>query len=238
MIVAFLTVASLAQTLEPQSSDAAASATLALSRKYYLEELIQPHDYTPGKNSFLFQTLHRGQRRTVLELAGSGSVRHIWSTWSIPGSDAVPPGRVLLRVFVNGESAPSITGTIDEIFRAAQNTGTGFVPFPAFIYKDGYNFYLPIYFKTSIKIEIEALDEINEFYTQIDYRIGANDKRASRLVSKPANPGLILKYAGKSPLVLEKYRRTNAKVTLASAELNCEPSTDACESAIDGPGIL
>jgi len=236
MIVAFLTVASLAQAQSSYTADRA--ATLALSRKYYLNELIQPHNYAPGKNSFLFQTLHRGQRKTVLELAGSGSVRHIWSTWSIPGSDTVPPGRVLLRMFVNGESAPSITGTIDEIFRAAQNTGTSFVPFPSFIYKDGYNFYLLIYFNNGIKIEIEALDEINEFYTQIDYRLGANDRHASRLVSRPTPSGVVLKYEGKSPLALDKYQHTNAKVTHASAELNCLPSTDSCESTIEGPGIL
>jgi hypothetical protein len=81
-----------------------------IARNYYLNDLFQPHDYVPGKNSYVFQALHRGQRRTVLELAGHGSVRHIWSTWSIPGGDAVPAGRVLLRVFVDKQSRPSIVG--------------------------------------------------------------------------------------------------------------------------------
>ena len=83
-------------------------SALAMSRDYYLNDLIQPHRYTPGKNSFLFQTLHLGQRKTVLNLVGSGSVRHLWITWSIPGSDMVSPGRVLLRVFVDKQPNPSM----------------------------------------------------------------------------------------------------------------------------------
>src|SRR6516164_5737879 len=131
-------------------------SVLELSRTYYLSSLIAPHSYTPGKNSFLYQTLHKGQRKTLLDLTGSGSVRHLWSTWSIPGSDGVPPGRVLLRVFVDGQPNPSIVGTIDELCRAAQRTGTAFVPFPAFVFKDAYNLYLPIYFSNGIRIEAEA----------------------------------------------------------------------------------
>src|SRR5215469_6093133 len=179
-------------------------SVLDSSRAYYLNDLIKPHSYTPGKNSFLYQTLHKGQRKTLLDLAGSGSVRHLWSTWSIPGSDDVPPGRVLLRVFVDGQSTPAIIGTIDELCRAAERTGARYVPLPVFIYKDAYNFYIPIYFGHGIKIEIEALDEINEFYTQIDYRLTPNQANTARLASEPSASGLVLSYKDEAALTPSK----------------------------------
>ena len=213
-------------------------STLAMSRNYYLNDLIQPHRYAPGKNSFLYQTLHKGQRKTVLDLAGNGSVRHIWSTWSIPGSEAVPTGRVLLRIFVDKQQTPSIVGTVDELSHAAQLTGTRFVPFPAFNYKDAYNFYLPIYFTNGVRIEIEALDEINEFYTQIDYRLDPNEKHSTRLVSELTTTGLILKYTGKTPLSDNRSKSTTPELSHAGLVLECGRSTDHCEFTIEGAGIL
>jgi hypothetical protein len=44
---------------------------------------------------------------------------------------------------------------------------TRFVPLPAFIYKDAYTFYLPIYFKDGIRIEVEALGENEEMITGV-----------------------------------------------------------------------
>jgi hypothetical protein len=211
-------------------------SVLDLSRTRYLSDLLEPHHYRPGKNSFLLQTLHKGQRKTLLELAGSGSVRHLWSTWSIPGSDEVPAGRILLRVFVDNELNPSIAGTVDELCHAAQNTGTAFVPYPAFIYKDAYNFYLPIYFSTGIRIEAEALDEINEFYTQIDYRIDGKQRHFARLVSKSSPAGLTLWYIGNAPL--PEQERSAFHLSHSKPALTCNASEGSCEFSIKGPGVL
>src|SRR5215469_6798709 len=158
-------------------------AQFAAMRHYYLEDLIRPHNYVPGKNSFLLQNVHRGEKKNLLELTGHGWARHIWSTWSIPGDDSdIPaPHRVLMRIFVDGDARPSITGFLDELCRAAEATGSRFVPLPAFNYKGAFNFYLPIYFDRGIRVEIEATDEVNEFYAQIDYRTEKVPESASRL---------------------------------------------------------
>jgi len=237
-VVVLLTTASIVQAAVAPAPSQADQSAVATSRDYYLSDLIQPHRYAPGKNSFLYQTLHKGERKTVLELTGSGSVRHFWSTWSIPGSDAVPTGRVLLRIFVNKQTTPSIVGTVDELCRSAQATGTSFVPFPAFLYKDAYNFYLPIYFTNGIRIEVEALDEINEFYTQIDYRLDLNEKHSTRLVSELTAAGLILRYTGNTPLSFNKHRLATIKSLHGSANLECGQPTEHCEFTIEGPGIL
>ena len=51
-------------------------------RSTYLDGLILPQRYIPGKNSFIVQDLTRGRKVTLLNLAGSGSVRHMWCTWA------------------------------------------------------------------------------------------------------------------------------------------------------------
>jgi hypothetical protein len=119
------------------STAAPAPASIDTARNYYLSDLINVPSYSAGKNSFLVQKLHRGDRKTLLVLNGSGSVRHIWSTWSVPGddSDTPAPGRIFVRIFVDGQSKPAISGALDELCRAAEATGTRFVPLPAFNYK-------------------------------------------------------------------------------------------------------
>ena len=135
----------------------------------------------PAKNSsstkllpqrFLVEHLHRGDRKTLLDLSFNGEVRHIWSTRSIPGNDSdIPaPGRVLLRIFLDGESKPAISGPLDELSRSPEATANRFMPLPAFNFKGAFNIYLPIAFSRGIRVEIEAADEIAEFYVQIDYR--------------------------------------------------------------------
>jgi len=163
----------------------AAASAAPSARDSCLRDLPRPHRYAPAKNSFLLQHLRPGDRRTLLNIDGAGSVRHIWSTWSIAGdaSDTAPPGAAYLQVFVDGEKTPSIAGAIDQLCRAAEATGEKYVPFPAFIYKGAWNTYLPIFFSRGIRIELEARRDMDEFYTQIDYRLTPVAETAARLVS-------------------------------------------------------
>lgn len=206
-------------------------------RAYYLDPLILPSNYAPGKNSFLLQNLHRGDRRTVLELEGAGSVRHIWSTWSVPGDDSdVPaPGWIVLRAYVDGESSPSIEGPLDELCRAAEATGDRYVPMPAFNYKGAFNFYLPIYFAHRIRIEIEAEGEIQEFYTQIDYRSENAPESRARLFSKGDADGLKLRYRDRIPNWATNQRAPRGLIQQSRA---MELGSRAAELTIAGPGIL
>lgn len=97
---------------------------------------------------------------------------------------------------MDGQSKPAISGALDELCRAAEASGARFVPLPAFTNKGAFNFYLPIFFTRGIRIEIEATDEIEEFYTQIDYRTEARPQPSPRLVSEKNEAGLTLNYSG------------------------------------------
>jgi len=223
------------------SADAQTSAPddLAAARNYYLNDLITLPSYSPGKNSFLVQHLHRGDRKTLLDLRGKGEVRHIWSTWSIPGDDSdIPaPGRVLVRIFLDGDSKPAISDAFDELFRAAEATANRFVPLPAFNYKGAFNIYLPISFTRGIRLEIEATDEIAEFYVQIDYRTEVRTQLSPRLVSQKNGDKLTLKYLGNAG----PFRSTvnvPGRATRQSVSLDYGPARNAGEFSIPGPGIL
>src|SRR2546426_11208186 len=152
-----------------------AQTQIAAQRAFYLDPLIYPHRYTAAKNSFIFQNLKRGERKTLANIKGSGSLRHVWTTWarSFDLNAIAEDGKVFLRIFVDGEKTPALAGTVDELFRAAAATGDRYVPEPAFIYEGAFNCYLPIFFRRALGVEIEPLDDLEEFYAQLDYRITA-----------------------------------------------------------------
>jgi hypothetical protein len=166
-------------------------------RSFYLDGLIWPHRYAAGKNSFIVQHLARGERKRLLDLTGPGSVRHIWSTWSVAAGQG--GGKLLLRVYLDGESRPAVEGALDELFRAAEASRQAFVPLPAFNYNRSFNLYLPIYFHTGIRIEVEPSVDLDEFYAQVDYRQTRSAESARRLVSRDGPDGVRLDYIGPQP---------------------------------------
>jgi hypothetical protein len=216
---------------------AQSGAQSTATRHYYLDNLIRPHNYVPGKNSFLVQNMHRGEKKTLLELTGRGSVRHLWSTWSIPGDDSdIPaPHRVQVRIFVDGQAQPSVTGFLDELCRAAEATGSRFVPLPAFNYKGAFNFYLPIFFDRGVRVEVEAADEIQEFYAQIDYRTENAPPPRSRLISDDHDGILTLRYVDGD--VSARPPGFEAERSVQRTKL-LEYSERPAELRITGPGIL
>ncbi len=230
-LAGWLLPAAKAQTLAPDD--------LAAARNYYLNDLMTLPGYTPAKHSFLVQNLHRGDRRTLLDLRGMGSVRHIWSTWSIPGddSDTPAPGRVFVRIFVDGESKPAIAGTLDDLSRAAEETASHYVPLPAFNYKGAFNIYLPVFFSRGIRLEIEATDEIAEFYAQIDYRTETRPQPSPRLVSQANRDGLTLKYLGDLG-AFHSAGNEGVRPTHHSVSPEDGRSSNVAEFVIAGPGIL
>jgi hypothetical protein len=199
-------------------------------------DLPRLHDYTPGKNSFIVQRFRRGERRTLLDLPGCGSVRHLWSTWyrSFDQETGVEPDRVILRAYVDGEASPSIEGTIDALCAAAEATDERYATQPAFNWEGSYNLYLPVFFTKGLRLEAEALDDLDEFYVQIDYRIAPRPESPSRLVSTGSARELRLEYVGAEPLAPPE---SNATSPFRSVRLDIAPGAEE-ELAIDGPATL
>jgi hypothetical protein len=208
------------------------------ARRLYLDGLVRPDAYAAAKNAFIIQNLRRGERRTLLDVAGCGSVRHLWTTWarSFDANALAVPRMVVMRVYVDGEARPSIEGTIEEVVGAAERTGDRYVPQPVFVYEGAYNLYLPIFFRRSTRIEIEALEDLDEFYAQVDYRTMAVPESGARLVGERDAGGLHLRYVGPTAPAFDRAARRR-RVAWQTEALVVEPGRVA-EVAVRGPATI
>jgi hypothetical protein len=207
------------------------SPQVGANRSAYLDDLIQPHRYSAGKNSFILQHLARNEKQTLLSLDGSGSVRHIWTTWPVEDFEHMA-GQVLLRVYVDGESQPAIEGSLRELFQAAEKSGAEVAPMPVFFYNRSLNLYLPIYFEKGIRIEAEPTVNLGELFVQIDYRQTLKPESSARLVSQKTPDGVRLEYAGSAPQPVQKAEATR----LATKEITVQTGDKGI--IIPGPAIL
>jgi hypothetical protein len=222
-------------------ADVGAQTRLEKARPYFLHDLFMPRDFRPGKNSFILQHVRRGDRKILLELDGSGSIRHIWSTWcrSFDLNTGTEPGKVLLRVFVNGESVPGLHGNLEELFTAAERTGDRYMPQPAFNYEGGYNLYLPIFFQRGIRVEMEALDDLDEFYVQLDYRKTASPESSALLRCLRDSSGLSLEYQGEgAPDFRRSPNSPYGSLFETRFEFDLSPDSNGADGELKGPGII
>jgi hypothetical protein len=209
------------------------------TRRFYLDGLIRTERYRPGKNSFIIQNLEPGERRVLADLRGGGSVRHMWTTWakSFAENKLAEPGLVWLRIFVDGEETPSVSGPIDEVFRAAERTGGRYVPQPAFNFEGSFNLYLPVFFSTALRIEIEARGHLDEFYAQIDYRTTERPERRARLVSESTPGGLVLGYRGEDAASAAAAGAEDRFPDVKVRAFNIQPGGRA-DMQLGGPAII
>jgi hypothetical protein len=211
----------------------------AVARAFYLDRLESPHDYVPGKTSFVFQGLKRGERRALLDLEGAGSVRHLWLTWcrSFEEPTCAAPGQVRLLAYVDGETAPSIDGTVDALLEAAAGTGSRYVPQPAFVADGTFNLYLPVFFGRKVRLEVEALDDLAELYAQADYRLTPGPESRARLVSEKASEGVRLRYLGDGAPRVEPVT-TPPVLDVRSERVELLSGSPPVEICIPGPGTI
>ena len=149
--------------------------------------------YRAGKNSFVESTdrhagawTGKGFRVTLLDVKGTGSLRHIWSTWRKDGP------YFEWQFFVDGEEQPGMRGTPDLVAAAEKladsPTVAGTVPLDPD--KRDYNFYLPVPFERSLRIDVvQQTDKVGLFFCQLDYRTEDDSLRGVRLRSRAADGG-------------------------------------------------
>ena len=145
-------------------------------RQFYLRDLHILRDYRPGKNSFVEGPDRRlgsyktpGQRLTLLDVDGPGSLRHLWSTWR------EGQGKHRLDFYVDGASQPALSGTLDELIARARQMKSPPVPEPGFIGNiNARNYFLPLSFQNHLRLEMETLEPTWLIFYQIDYRTGSN----------------------------------------------------------------
>ena len=146
------------------------------------------HQYRAGKNSLVIgletfcnrpALLRINGRKTILDLKGTGSLRHIWETHG-PGKSPF-----ILEFYVDGEPDPSIRGHFDELVEAAKTCEQPFIARGgSTLEHDSYNFYLPVPFEKSLRIDLVAEQEIGLIFLQLDYRLEDESMNGIRLVQE------------------------------------------------------
>jgi hypothetical protein len=184
-------------------------------RQFYLRDIHVLRDYRPGKNSFVEGPDRRlgayaapGERLTLLEVDGPGSVRHLWSTWR------AGKGNHRLDFYVDGATRPTLSGTLDELIARAQAMAAPPVPVPGSIGSiNARNYYLPVAFEKHLRVEMEPIEPMGLIFYQIDYRTGKN-------AADPAPS------------------RGAIRTTAVQARVTIPPGGRRVISTIPGPGIL
>ena len=150
---------------------------VSLSEKYAMEldGLYKLEDYKAHKNSFVLsletisnrpQIITPGKRKVLLDVKGSGSLRHIWETHG-PGEATYE-----LEFFVDGEKEPSIKGKLYDLILASQKIEQNYFNKTGdTIANDSYNLYLPVPFEKSLKVELVTKPSIGIVFFQLDYRL-------------------------------------------------------------------
>ncbi|MBI5396019.1 MAG: hypothetical protein HZA91_12050, partial [Verrucomicrobia bacterium] len=172
VVPALISAASFAA--EPQPRSHPANTDFDSLRGSYLRDIHVLRDYRPGKNSFVEGPDRRpgryagpGERLTLLDVKGRGSVSHLLSTWA-PGK-----GNHRLEFFVDGAKQPAMAGTPDELIAKVRQMPSPPVPVPGFIGQHGArNLFLPVEFRRAMRIEMETLEPTWLIFYQIDYRLG------------------------------------------------------------------
>lgn len=190
-------------------------ANLADQRAYYLGDIDLLRDYRPGKVSYVESPERRlgcfdrpGFRFTLLDVAGAGSIRHLWCTFQ-PGQ-----GDHRVHFYLDGAAAPALSGTMTELIGRACTEGA--TPVPGFVGCNyAYNLFQPLNFTRGARIVIETIEPVWILFYQIDYR--------TEVVSAPPD---VKPAAAPGPV-----REGAARVTIAPGDI-------ATVIRADGPGVL
>ncbi|HYK36559.1 glycoside hydrolase family 172 protein [Alloacidobacterium sp.] len=166
-----------------------ASATVAFAQAPpWQPDVTQQQTYTLHRESSTdptggnsdWKTVAPGATQTVLDVDGPGIVSHIWFTIADP--EAYHLKRIVLRMYWDGESTPSVEAPIGDFFGLGLGTYHNWESEMLSVGSDkALNCFFPMPFERHARITVtnEGAHPINALYYNIDYR-----KLASKL---PAN---------------------------------------------------
>ncbi|MEN8255387.1 MAG: DUF2961 domain-containing protein [Verrucomicrobiota bacterium] len=199
-----------------------------------LDNLYKLDSFKAMKNSYVlgletFCNLPRiipdGGRYTLLDVEGQGSLRHIWET---RGPDTA---EFEFEMFVDGEKTPGIKGRFEDLIAAAQRARQPYVLNPGgTIPKQSHNFYLPVPFEKSLRIDIANLQHADGLvFLQLDYRLEDDSMKGVKLVQKGEDSRITLTYEGSKQPAASPTIKTQASQHIIKGN---------GEFTVEGPAII
>ena len=140
--------------------------------KTYTTHRVSSHDRTGANDDGTsVNKIKPGETRTLAELEGPGVITHIWFTIATP--EAFHLKKIVLRIFWDGETAPSVEAPVGDFFGLGLGKYIVYESGPLSIgSQKALNSYFPMPFRRSARIVAtnEGQQPIDAFYFNIDYQ--------------------------------------------------------------------
>src|SRR6202022_2440765 len=154
-------------------------AQSCLSSADQLLNLTQTQDYVPKRTSSYdrtggnadMRTIAAGETLALLDEAGPGVITHIWFT--IATDEPLHLKKIVLRIYWDGESAPSVETPIGDFFGLGLGEYYLYQSRPLMVASDkalNSFFVMPFQKKARITVTNEGQHKVDAFYFNIDHR--------------------------------------------------------------------
>jgi Protein of unknown function (DUF2961) len=137
--------------------------------KDYIQHRSSSYDRTGGNADF--RTIAPGQTLNVLDAEGPGMVTHLWFT--IASDDPHHLKALVLRIYWDGESSPSVEAPIGDFFGLGLGDYHTYQSIPLSVGSDkALNCFFPMPFEKHARITVtnDGAQKVDAFYFNIDYR--------------------------------------------------------------------
>jgi hypothetical protein len=134
----------------------------------YESQRSSSYDRTGGNRDYI--SVKSGETATLFDARGPGEIRHIWITMATP--EAYHLKKVVLRMYWDGETEPSVEAPIGDFFGLGLGTYTVFHSALVTVAPDkALNAYFPMPFRVRGRITVtnEGSQDISDFYWNIDW---------------------------------------------------------------------
>jgi Protein of unknown function (DUF2961) len=156
-----------------------ASAQTCLDTAAPLWNLASAHDYTQKRSSSYardggnadFRPIPPGETLTILNDFGPGVLTHIWFT--IASSEELHLKKVVLRMYWDGESTPSVESPVGDFFGLGLGEYFLYQSVPLSVGADkalNSFFVMPFQKHARITVTNEGAKKVDSFYFNVDYR--------------------------------------------------------------------
>jgi hypothetical protein len=185
IIFCLLLASALAQTPGPAPVSSATGTLRSLANLHdgVKRQRVSSYDRTGGNRDFLAD-IKPGAKATIADIAGSGTITHIWVTISSP--ERYHLRRIVLRAYWDGETEPSIEAPIGDFFGLGFGEPNYWASAPLAVADRAMNCFFPMPFSRGARIEIENQGDqpIGAFYYYVDYESCAPGSAAARAVEQ------------------------------------------------------
>jgi Protein of unknown function (DUF2961) len=138
-----------------------------------------------GGNADFIEGIKNGAKYDLLDVKGAGVINRIWITLAPPEADKLSRYDIIIRMYWDGNSYPSVESPLGPFFGNGWNESYNYVTVPLSIAPGAgksYNCYFAMPFSNGARIEIENLSgkDIQKLYYNINY---------TEMAKLPANMG-------------------------------------------------